>query len=257
MVIDRFEEPLNAQDDAGFLSSRTALVTGAGKRIGRQLAMALGVEGAHVIIHYNTSADEARAVVREIEAKGGTADSLAGDLASAEVASGLVAQAAQLCGNPVDILINNASSFVQCGALQTDVAQWDELLAINLRAPFLLAQGFAEGLPAKWSGDIVNINDAQALHGDPLHFGYTISKVGLNGLTLNLARALAPRIKVNELSLGAVMAPEGSYIKTKKSDLPLGLFPQLDEVISGMMFLLGTPGVMGQSINIDGGQFLG
>lgn len=255
MVVDRFEEPLGDEDEDGFLSSRTALVTGGSKRIGRELALALAAEGARVIVHYNTSGDEARGLVREIVAGGGTADRLAGDLAEAEVASGLVAQAAELCGNPVDILINNASSYVRCGVAETSSEQWDELQAVNLRAPFLLAQGFAAQLPAKWSGDILNLNDAQALHGDPAHFAYTISKVGLHGLTQNLAQALAPRIKVNELSLGAVMAPEGDYTKTSKSDLPLGRFPHLDEVISGMMFLLGTPGVTGQTISLDGGQF--
>ena len=257
MTIDRFEEPLTEADSEGFLSSRTALVTGGAKRIGRELALSLAVEGAHVIVHYNTSGDEARQLVREIEGFGGSADSISGDLSEAAVAMGLVAQATKLCGNPIDILINNASSFVRCGAVETSVEQWDELQAVNLRAPFLLARGFAKQLPAQWSGDILNLNDAHALHGDTAHFGYTITKVGLHGLTQNLAQALAPQIKVNELSLGAVMAPDGDYVKTPKSELPLGRFPQLDEVISGMMFLLGTPGVTGQTISLDGGQFQG
>ncbi len=255
MAIDRFEEPLSESEDAGYLAGRTVLITGAAKRIGRELALALAAEDAHMVVHFYQSRDEARQLVREIEAGGGTADSVAADLADPEMAATLAAKAAALCGNPLDILINNASAFARHDAASTTAAQWDEMQAINLRAPFLLAQGFAAQLPGKWSGDILNLNDARALHGDPEHFAYTISKVGLHGLTQNLAVALAPRIKVNELSLGAVMAPKGDYRKTPKSELPLGRFPRLEEVISSMMFLLGTPGVTGQTISLDGGQF--
>jgi NAD(P)-dependent dehydrogenase (short-subunit alcohol dehydrogenase family) len=257
MTIDRFVEPL--PDEVvpdGYLASRTALVTGGARRIGRALALALAAEGAHVIVHYHQSGDDARQTVRDIEQAGGSADRIGGDLADAQVAAALPARAAELCGNPLDILVNNAAAFERCPAQETSLAQWDRQLAVNLRAPFLLSQGFASQLPDKWTGDIVNLNDARSLHGDPAHFAYTIAKVGLHGLTQNLARAYAPRIEVNELSLGAVLAPEGDYQKTLKSDLPLGLFPNLDEVISGLMFLLSTRGVTGQSIRLDGGQYL-
>ena len=260
MTIDRFVDPIGDEDEpVGFLASRTALVTGGAKRVGRALALALAAEGAHVIVHYNTSAEDAKKTVREIEAAGGTADRIAGDLSDSEVALSLPARAAELCGNPLDILINSAAGFERRGALETSAAQWDLQHAVNLRAPFLLAQGFARQLPDKWTGNIINLNDAKSLHGDPEHFAYAISKVGLHGLTQSLARALAPRIEVNELSLGAVLAPDGDdeYAKTIKADLPLGLFPNLDEVISGMMFLLGTRGVTGQTIRLDGGQFMG
>jgi NAD(P)-dependent dehydrogenase (short-subunit alcohol dehydrogenase family) len=258
MTIDRFVEPRPDEDPPeGFLASRTALVTGGAKRIGRALALALAAEGAHVIVHYHHSGEEARRTVRDIENAGGTADRIGGDLADAKVAASMPALAAELCGNPLDILINNAAAFERCGAGETTLAQWDRQQAVNLRAPFLLAQAFAAQLPDSWTGDIINLNDARSLQGDPAHFAYTIAKVGLHGLTQNLARALAPRIEVNELSLGAVLAPEGEYDKTLKSDLPLGLFPNLDEVISGLMFLLSTRGVTGQSIRLDGGQYLG
>ncbi len=254
MTIDRFVDP---PADEGFLASRTALVTGGAKRIGRELVLALAAEGAHVIIHHHTAEAEARQLVTDIKAGGGVADRIDGDLSNAEIARALPGQAAALCGNPLDILINNASTFVRGVALETDCEQWDLMQAVNLRAPFLLAQGFADQLPDQWPGDIINLNDARALHGDAEHFAYTIAKVGLHGLTRNLAIALAPRIEVNELSLGAVMAPDGDarYAKTLKSDLPLGRFPNLEEVISGMMFLLGTRGVTGQTISLDAGQY--
>jgi len=258
MNFDRFVDPAANEDTGdGFLASRTALVTGGARRIGQALGVALGSEGAHVVVHHHTSQSEARQTVKDIEAAGGSADRMEGDLADPAVAAALPARAAELCGNPVDILINNASVFVRAGIRETTAQQWDHLQAVNLRAPFLLAQGFVDQLPAKWTGDIINLNDARALHGDAGHFAYTIAKVGLHGLTRNLAQALAPQIKVNELSLGAVMAPDdcGDYLKTVKTELPAGRFPRLDEVISGMMFLLGTPGVTGQTIRIDGGQF--
>ncbi len=264
MTMDRFAEPVTqteADEDGGegFLASRTALVTGGARRIGRALALALAAEGAHVVLHYHTAQDDARRTVREIEAGGGTADTISGDLADADVAAALPARAAELCGNPLDILINNASVFERCGLMETTAPQWDRLHDVNLRAPFLLAQGFAGQLPDQWSGDIINLNDARSLQGDAEHFAYTISKVGLQGLTRNLALALAPRIAVNELSLGAVMAPEGEddYLKVRKTELPAGRFPHLDEVVSGMMSLLSAPGVTGQTICVDGGSLLG
>jgi NAD(P)-dependent dehydrogenase (short-subunit alcohol dehydrogenase family) len=259
MVIDRIVEPRpEVLSEEGYLSSRTALVTGGARRIGRALAEALAAEGAHVVIHCHTSVEAGRETVRRIAEAGGSAEYLVGDLADATAAAELPARAAAQCGNPLDILINNASVFLRNDALATTVDQWDEIHAVNLRAPFLVAQGFAAQLPDLWSGDIINLNDARALYGDAEHFAYTIAKVGLQGLTQNLARALAPRIAVNELSLGAVMAPEGDadYLKTTRAELPLGRFPGLDEVISGMMFLLGTPGVTGQTIRLDGGQYL-
>jgi len=257
MTIDRIVDPPEDDDpDDCFLASRTALVTGSARRVGRELALALAAAGAHVVVHCRDSVAEGRDLVKEIEANGGTADLIVGDLADAEVAAALPARAAELCGNPLDILVNNAAVFLRCDVRDTKTVQWDELQAVNLRAPFLLARGFAAQLPAKWSGDIININDARALHGDPEHFAYAISKIGLHGMTENLARALAPRIAVNELGLGAVMAPQDDdYVRTRKSELPLGRFPRLDEVISAMMFLLGTDGVTGQTIHLDGGQY--
>lgn len=259
MVIDRIVEPRAERGrEEEFLASRTALVTGGGRRVGRALAVALAAEGAHVVVHCHLSQTEGREVVREIEDGGGTADLICGDLQDATVAASLPAQAAERCGNPLDILINNAAVFTRGGALETSTELWDQIHAVNLRAPFLLAQGFAAQLPAQWTGDIINLNDARSLRGDPEHFAYAIAKVGLQGLTRNLARALAPRIAVNELSLGAVLAPEGDdgYLRTRKSELPSGSFPSLDQVIASMMFLLGSRGVTGQTLRVDGGQFL-
>jgi len=256
MVIDRIVEPrAEREQEEDFLASRTALVTGGGRRIGRALAMALAAEGAHVVVHCHDSQAEGKEVVREIKDGGGSADLIFGDLHAAAVAASLPAQAAERCGNPLDILINNAAVFMRCGAMETSAELWDQVHAVNVRAPFLLAQGFAAQLPEQWTGDIVNLNDARSLRGDPEHFAYAIAKVGLHGLTQNLARSLAPRIEVNELSLGAVLAPEGdgNYLKTRKSELPSGLFPSLDQVISSMMFLLGSRGVTGQTLRVDGG----
>lgn len=255
MPIDEFVEPPQPDEDEGFLASRTALVTGAAKRIGRELALALATEGAHVIVHYCTSESAAKATVAEIIKNGGTADHISGDLAEASVAAGLVAKAAEKCGNPIDILVNNASIFERMNAQETTLQLWDRTQHINFRSPFLLAQSFAAQLPKKWEGDIINLNDARSLTGDPEHFAYAVSKLGLHGLTQTLAISLAPRIKVNELSLGAVMAPSDRvYLKTGKSELPLGRFPQVEEVVTALMFLLSTRGVTGQSIRIDGGQ---
>jgi len=220
--------------------------------------LALAAEGAHVIVHYHTSESAAKATVADIRKNGGTADHISGDLAQASVAENLVASAAEKCGNPIDILVNNASAFERVNAPDTTPQLWDRMQNVNLRSPFFLAQGFAAQLPGKWEGDIINLNDARSLAGDPEHFAYAVSKIGLQGLTRTLAISLAPQIKVNELSLGAVMAPnDRAYLKTKKSELSSGRFPQVEEVVTALMYLLSTRGVTGQSIRIDSGQYRG
>lgn len=237
------------------LTGRTALVTGGARRLGRLLALGLGRAGVRVVVHYHTSRAEAEQTAGEI----GDAEVVDGDLAVPDVAAALPARAAALCGRPLDILINNAAVLVRKTADETTAAQWDHIQAVNLRAPFLLAREFARQLPAApgMRADIINLNDARALHGDAAHFAYGVAKAGLHALTQNLARELAPGIAVNELALGAVLAPPGDgYLKTRRTELPSGRFPCPDEVVVAALDLLTTGGT-GQTIWLDGGQFSG
>jgi len=260
MAIDRFEEPTGGVRAArGFLRGRTALVTGGARRIGRALAVALAGEGASVVIHYRESGSAASQLAASIQADGGTAALVEGELADPGVAIGLVSVAAEAIGRPVDLLVNNASTFAQGSALDTTVEQWDLNQAVNLRAPFLLAQGLVRSLPKKGPADIINLNDYRALRPGADHFAYTISKAGLHGLTHSLALALAPRVRVNELALGAVLPPEkapADYMHTLRDEIPTGRFSSTAEVAGAMLFLLENQGVTGQTVCIDGGRHL-
>jgi NAD(P)-dependent dehydrogenase (short-subunit alcohol dehydrogenase family) len=242
----------------GVLTGRVALVTGGAKRIGRELVLALAAQGARVVIHYDSSAEEARAAVDATDGLGAGAALVRGDLADPELAAGLVAEASVPFG-PLDILVNNAAIFGQGSVLETSLQDWDRHHAINLRAPFLLSQAFARALPSDQLGDIINLNDYRALRPGSDHFAYTNSKVGLHGLTRSLALALAPRIRVNELALGAVLPPEGTgedYLHVLKGDIPTARFSKPTEVAAAMLSLLTNPSLTGQTICVDGGRHL-
>jgi NAD(P)-dependent dehydrogenase (short-subunit alcohol dehydrogenase family) len=245
--------------ERGFLAGTAALVTGGARRIGRALCLALAREGATVVVHYRNSAADAAATVLELEACGAQAFTVKGDLALPEVAAGLIDEAAAATGRPLDILVNNASVFAQGSLETTTLEEWDFNQAVNLRAPWLLSQAFAEQVGVGVSGNIINLNDFRAVYPGSDHFAYTLSKVGLHGLTRSLALTLAPVIRVNELALGAVLAPEGAsedYERTLRSQIPAGKFTSLDEVCHAFMFLLGNTGVTGQTIFVDGGRHL-
>ena len=244
---------------SGALAGRTALVTGAARRIGRALVLAVASAGARVVIHYHQSAAEADSLAAEIGSPGCEALLVSGDLADPALPATLFTAAREQSGAAVDILINNASLFEQGSAHDTSAAQWQRHQDVNVRAPFLLSQAFARQLPPDTNGDIVNLNDFRALRPGPDHFAYTLSKVGLHGLTHSLALAFAPRIKVNELALGAVLPPEGTpeaYIRTLREEIPLGRFPQAEEVGRALLFILTSASFTGQTLCIDGGRHL-
>jgi pteridine reductase len=240
------------------LAGRVALVTGGARRIGHHLVLALARQGVKVVIHYRNSLQDARDTAGAVTTTGGEVDLVEGDLANAKVAAALPEQAAR-CFGPPDILVNNASVFEQGSLGDTTCEEWDHHQAVNLRAPFLLSQAFSRVLPQDRTGDIINLNDYRALRPGADHFAYTISKVGLHGLTQSLALGLAPRIRVNELALGAVLPPEGApatYVHTLKSEIPLARFGQPAEVAAALLFLLTSPTVTGQTVCIDGGRHL-
>ena len=254
---DRPDRTPGATD--GVLAGQTALVTGAARRIGRALAVALAGEGVRVVLHHRRSGAEAVDLAAEIAAAGGRAWPLAADLADPEATAGLLPEAARLAGAPIRILINNASIFAQGDLAGTTVAAWDHNQAVNLRAPFQLAQALARDLPDGLTGNIINLNDIRALRPGPDHFPYTISKVGLHGLTRSLALALAPRIRVNELALGAVLPPAGapeSYVHTLRAEIPSGRFGSPDEVTAAVLYLLAGETLTGQTLYLDGGRHL-
>lgn len=238
------------------LVGRTALVTGASRRIGKYIATRLGQSGANVIVHYARSAQDADQVVESIKKNGVQAWAIQADFANPKEAAALFVQARQR--QPVDILINNASIFEPLAWSNTTLPDWQRHMDVNLTAPFLLSQTFAASLPPQRKGNIVNILDWRALRPGPDHFPYTISKAALAALTQSLAAALAPNINVNGLALGAILPPsDGGDADRAIEQVPAGRWAHLEEVWEALVFLLSGPDyITGEILHLDGGRHL-
>lgn len=236
----------------------TVLITGAARRIGRAIALDFAGRGWSVGVHCNASAAEAERLVREITQQGGRAAALHADLADATAARGLVAACATALGPPT-CLVNNASLFLHDTIGSLDAEQWDRQLAVNLRAPALLAQSFAAHLPGSATGNIVNIVDQRVWKPTPHFFSYSVAKSGLWWITQTLAQALAPRIRVNAIGPGPVLAsthqtPE--QFERQSAATPLGRGSTAEEIAAAIRFVLDAPAMTGQMIALDGGQHL-
>lgn len=236
----------------------TVLITGAARRVGKAIALDFAAQGCNVAVHYGGSADEAAAVVAEIERLGARAVALQADLAQAQAVRALIPDCAAALGAPT-CLINNASLFAPDTIRTLDDASWESHLAVNLRAPVLLAQAFAAALPAGTQGNIVNIIDQRVWKLTPEFFSYTASKAGLWTVTRTMAQALAPDIRVNGIGPGPTLASrhqDAATFERQKAAVPLGRGPTLDEICRAIRFILETPSMTGQMIALDGGQHL-
>lgn len=238
---------------------KAAVVTGAGQRIGRACALALAEMGHAVAVHYHRSQMAAEATVAAIRDKGGKAIALAADLADEETVKVLLPRAAEVLG-PVGVLVNNASVFGNDTVDTVTREGWDEHLAINLRAPFVLMQEFARHLPTKAGGNIINLLDERVWSLTPYFMSYTLSKAGLWTLTQTLALALAPRIRVNGIGPGPTLpSPRQSpeQFARQCATMPLGRGTSPDEIAAALRFIIAAPALTGQMIALDGGQHLG
>jgi NAD(P)-dependent dehydrogenase (short-subunit alcohol dehydrogenase family) len=235
------------------------LITGGARRIGRSLARSLAADGWRVAVHYNTSRAAAEELVEEITASGGAAVALQADLSQETEAQTLVARAAQLVG-PLGVLINNASIFEDDNVATSDRRSWDAHMEPNLRAPLVLAQRFAEGLPEDRCGVVVNMIDGRVMNPTPGHLSYGVSKAALLWLTRTLAQELAPRVRVNAIGPGPTLPVRGQSdadFAERQAQLPLGTGPSLEEISAALSFLLKACSVTGQIIALDGGDHLG
>ncbi len=237
----------------------TALVTGAGARLGRAMAEALGEDGWRVIVHYRSSQPGAEAAAHAICSAGGWARTLACDLSSERARQGLVAEAAALAGAPVTLLVNSASTFENDTAADHSRASWDHHMEANLRAPVHLAQQFAAALPAGEKGLIVNLIDQRVWKLNPQFFTYTLSKAALWQATRTLAQALAPSIRVNAIGPGPTLqsihqSPEAFAAEKAATLTGEGSSPA--EIVRALRYLIAASSVTGQMIASDGGQHL-
>jgi len=237
------------------LRGKVALVTGGGRRVGRALALALAGRGSTVAVHYNESETGAREAAQTIAKQKGRAETFAADLTQDEAPADLVKRVVDKLGQ-LDVLVNSAAIMMRTPFGEIAVSDWDRIFALNLRAPFLLAQAAAPHL-RRTKGAIVNIADLAAFETWPSYIPHGLSKSGIVHLTKALARVLAPDVRVNAIAPGTVLLPENLSAKDAthlRQTTPLKRDGSPEDVASAMLFLLDADYVTGETIIVDGGR---
>jgi len=247
---------------------RRALVTGAGQRLGRAMALYLGQRGFDVAVHYATSRTGAEATAAEITAMGSHAVALQADLLDDAATEALLPHAAEALGGPITCLVNNASIFEHDDITSASRESWDRHMGSNLRAPFVLTQamagqGLRRELDAKGepraTGLIVNMLDQRVRNLTPEFMTYTIAKMGLWAMTRTTAQALAPAIRVNGIGPGPTLqghhqAAKDFAAQRRNTVLARGANPE--DITAALGYFIDSPGVTGQLICTDGGEHL-
>jgi len=245
----------------GKLHNKVVLVTGAARRIGAAIATSLHHSGADVAIHYRGSADEAAALADDFNSqRPDSAATFSSDLSDMTAPQRLIDEVLDWRGR-LDTLVNNASSFyaTPLGAINED--QWNDLIGSNLKAPLFLSQAAAPSL-RKTKGAIINIVDIHAQRPLRDHTVYGVAKAGLAMLTRSLAKDLAPEVRVNGVSPGAILWPEDELSDETKdiilNQIPLDRAGDPDDIAACVLYLAQDAGyVTGQIIAVDGGRSIG
>jgi pteridine reductase len=237
------------------LAGRVALVTGAGRRVGRAIALSLGARGMQVVVHYNGSRAGADETARLIVNAGGEAIVVQGDLTQLESADALVDRAVAWRGQ-LAALVNSAAVMLRTPIGETSPAEWDTMFAINVRAPYFLSQRAAPALAAA-QGAIVNIADLAAFESWPAYVPHGMTKAAVVQMTRAMARALAPGVRVNAVAPGVVLLPEGwkaDEAEHLRSTTPLQRLGSPDDVAHAVIYLLEAEYVTGEVVRVDGGR---
>jgi pteridine reductase len=238
------------------LSGKAALVTGAARRIGRAIALALARAGADVAVHYNRSAAEAEGTVEEIRRLGVRALAVRADLRRLDEIEAMFAAVAEAFGR-LDVLVNNASVFYPTPLGELTEAEWEESLGVNAKAPAFCIQA-AGRLMRAGGGAIVNVTDIAAARPWRTFVAYCASKAALAAVTVSAAKALAPAgIRVNAVAPGVIEPPAGTSpesVSRLVRDVPLGRRGSPDDVAAAVLFLLRSDYVTGQTVTVDGGK---
>src|SRR5689334_267761 len=236
-----------------------ALVTGAARRLGRAIAVRLAQGGCRVAVHYRGSRADALATVRAIRDLGGEAEAFPADLARPAAPAALVRAVAKRMG-PVLVLVNNASIFPATAFPGGDPRDLEACHAVHVRAPYLLARAAAPGMLRAGRGKIVNMGDLYADRPLRGRAPYIATKAALHGLTLALARELAPAVQVNAVAPGAILLPEGaepSMARRLAKAIPAGRLGTPEEVADAVAFFVEGPDfVTGEILRVDGGRHL-
>lgn len=233
---------------------RVALVTGAGHRVGRAFAVALGKRGYDVAVHYHAAKEPAAETAKEIEAAGAKAETFSCDLTSADGPATLVADVFDRMKR-LDVVINSAAVMLRTPADEVTVEVWDKIFALNLRAPFFIAQAAARVMTE--GGVIINISDLAAFETWPAYIPHAISKAGVVKMTESLARVLGPKLRVNSIAPGAILLPDDwdkDQAARFASTTPLRRLGSPDDAVAAMLYLIDARYVTGETIVVDGGR---
>ncbi len=245
-----------------------ALVTGAGRRLGREMALYLARRGYDVAVHFAGSRDEAEAVVTEIRALGQKAEAVQADLLIEAETAGLVGRAVEALGGPLTVLVNNASIFEHDSFESATRESWDRHIESNLRAPFVLIQHFAAQAMAPAmdaAGEpvaqalVVNMVDQRVWKLTPDYASYTVAKAALWALTQTAAQALAPRVRVNAIGPGPTLQggrQTAEAFAQQRAATILGRGANPGDITAALGFFIESAAVTGQMIAVDGGQHL-
>lgn len=248
---------------------KRALVTGAGRRIGRAMAIYLAERGFDVAVHYASSADAAAEVAGQIRAMGRGAATLPADLLDEAQVRPLVGQAAEALGGPISVLVNNASIFEHDTVGSLTRESWDRHIESNLRAPVVLAEAFAAQAPRALIDDlgepvaqalVVNMIDQRVRKLTPEFMSYTIAKMGLWAFTRTAAQAMAPHVRVNAIGPGPTVQGHrqtAEHFARQRASTVLNRGADETDITAALGYLLDARAVTGQLLCVDGGQHLG
>jgi pteridine reductase len=237
------------------LRGQVALITGAGRRIGRAIALRLASEGAKVVVHYGHSKSEAAAVAAEIQAAGGEAVCVQAELTRIGEIARMFDEVERGCGR-LDILVNNAGRFRPTPLAEATEEQWDSLLDSNVKSQFFCAQRAAALLTRSGHGRIVNLASLGGMLAWPKYTAYCVSKAGVIMLTRCLARALAPAVTVNAIAPGTISFP-GDPPEVAEAFIrqaPLKRTGSAEDIADAVMYFVRSPFVTGQVVAVDGGR---
>lgn len=235
-----------------------ALVTGAARRIGRAIALALAERGWDVAVHYSRSEDEAQQTVADIRSRGRRAVALDADLADEDAVKGLLARAVEALG-PVSCVVNNASLFAYDDAQHFSSAALAQHMQVNLAAPLLLAQALHAATPEGQQSVVINLLDQKLFNLNPDFLSYTLSKAGLQSATVMLAQALAPKVRVVGIAPGITMVSgdqtEAQFAHAHQQT-PLGRSSKPEDIAGAVCFVAEARAITGTTLLVDGGQHL-
>lgn len=243
------------------LDDKVALITGGALRLGRELAIALAREGCDIVIHYRESAAEAKELAGEIRAMDRQAWLVCGDFNNIFEPEAVMRTAWEMAGW-VDVLVNNAAEFSQMTLLEMTSEEIEEIWRINTLAPIILTKTLAdlastsEILPDDYCGKVINILDRRVSKPDRGCLPYWLTKKGLEAFTLGGALELAPRITVNAVAPGPVLAPDSPDLLEPAGPMPLAVRCLPADVVDAVLFLAKTVAVTGQVVYVDSGQHL-